>query len=68
MPSVRSQRTSTFTRLTLGGLRPSSAAIARTYAFSRCQEVVARTPRTPVAASFKEFADTGERQLAISFR
>ncbi|MET9472891.1 DUF6177 family protein [Streptomyces sp. NPDC002922] len=25
-------------------------------------------PRTPVAASFKEFADTGERQLAISFR
>ncbi|MGY4920025.1 DUF6177 family protein [Streptomyces sp. NBC_01527] len=25
-------------------------------------------PRTPVAASFKEFTDTGERQLAISFR
>ncbi|MER7811015.1 DUF6177 family protein [Streptomyces sp900116325] len=25
-------------------------------------------PRTPVAASFKDFADTGERQLAISFR
>ncbi|MFE7793438.1 DUF6177 family protein [Streptomyces sp. NPDC057460] len=25
-------------------------------------------PRTPVAASFKEFADTGEHQLAISFR
>ncbi|MFF3791133.1 DUF6177 family protein [Streptomyces sp. NPDC001981] len=25
-------------------------------------------PRTPMAASFKEFADTGERQLAISFR
>ncbi|MFD5064123.1 DUF6177 family protein [Streptomyces sp. NPDC058394] len=25
-------------------------------------------PRTPVAVSFKEFADTGERQLAISFR
>ncbi|WP_406428832.1 DUF6177 family protein [Streptomyces sp. NBC_01589] len=25
-------------------------------------------PRIPVAASFKEFADTGERQLAISFR
>ncbi|WP_406342654.1 DUF6177 family protein [Streptomyces sp. NBC_01578] len=25
-------------------------------------------PRTPVAASFEEFADTGERQLAISFR
>ncbi|WP_326605042.1 DUF6177 family protein [Streptomyces sp. NBC_01799] len=25
-------------------------------------------PCTPVAASFKEFADTGERQLAISFR
>ncbi|WP_392840547.1 DUF6177 family protein [Streptomyces sp. LN500] len=25
-------------------------------------------PRTPVAASFTEFADTGERQLAISFR
>ncbi|MGW6898055.1 DUF6177 family protein [Streptomyces sp. NBC_01718] len=25
-------------------------------------------PRTPVAASFKEFADTGERQLAVSFR
>ncbi|MGY5035664.1 DUF6177 family protein [Streptomyces sp. 900116325] len=25
-------------------------------------------PRTPVAASFKEFTDAGERQLAISFR
>ncbi|MFV5996420.1 DUF6177 family protein [Streptomyces sp. NPDC056231] len=25
-------------------------------------------PRTPVAASFKEVADTGERQLAVSFR
>ncbi|WP_327126131.1 DUF6177 family protein [Streptomyces sp. NBC_01727] len=25
-------------------------------------------PRTPVAASFKDFADTGERQLAVSFR
>lgn len=25
-------------------------------------------PRTPVAASFKEFTNTGERQLAISFR
>ncbi|WP_328887802.1 DUF6177 family protein [Streptomyces sp. NBC_00316] len=25
-------------------------------------------PRTPVAAAFKEFTDTGERQLALSFR
>ncbi|MFE7329006.1 DUF6177 family protein [Streptomyces sp. NPDC057565] len=25
-------------------------------------------PRTPVAASFKEVADTGERQLAVTFR
>ncbi|MFB6784185.1 DUF6177 family protein [Streptomyces sp. NPDC056352] len=25
-------------------------------------------PRTPMAASFKEVADTGERQLAVSFR
>ncbi|MFE4058329.1 DUF6177 family protein [Streptomyces sp. NPDC059096] len=25
-------------------------------------------PRTPVAESFREFADTGERQLAVSFR
>ncbi|MFJ1595663.1 DUF6177 family protein [Streptomyces sp. NPDC088261] len=25
-------------------------------------------PRTPVAAAFKEVADTGERQLAVSFR
>ncbi|MET7497819.1 DUF6177 family protein [Streptomyces sp900116325] len=31
-------------------------------------DATADDPRTPVAASFKEFADTGERQLAISFR
>ncbi|WP_030677751.1 DUF6177 family protein, partial [Streptomyces rimosus] len=31
-------------------------------------DATADDPRTPVAASFKEVADTGERQLAVTFR
>ncbi|MEU0836853.1 DUF6177 family protein [Streptomyces sp. NPDC005969] len=38
------------------------------FAPAEAADATPEDPRTPVAASFKEVADTGERQLAVSFR